>query len=161
MFSTLNLPLLRLYVYCSCSPCFRISVSSFLLSFLCLFCPSSSASFQADMCRFPGLKKGHGIFRGLVKGRGKRSRRVRVEAQNVHRADRRRRGTLHRRHDISGGSGRHIGSSLDTVVRHVRDFSLCGELFASLVDDRVSSAPPSRSCCPLCLGPGLRISPII
>ena len=65
------------------------------------------------------------------------------------------------RYDLSGGSGEHLGSSFDTVVRRAREFWLCADLFASLIDDRTSSAPPGRSCCPLCLGPGLRISLII
>ena len=60
------------------------------------------------------------------------------------------------RYDLSGEPGGHLGSSFDTVVRCAREFWLCADLFASLIDDRTSSAPPGRSCCPLCLGPGLR-----
>ena len=64
-------------------------------------------------------------------------------------------------YDLSGGSGGHLGSSFDTVVRRARNFWLCADLFASLIDDRISSALPGRSCYPLCLGPGLHIRLII
>ena len=83
------------------------------------------------------------------------------ETQNVHRPDRPRRGTLHQRHGLSGGSGMHLRSSFGTVVRRVREFSLCADLFASLIDDRVLLVSPGQSCCPLCLGPRLRIPLII
>ena len=54
-----------------------------------------------------------------------------------------------------------LGSSFDTVVRRVREFLLFADLFVSLPRDRVLSAPPGRSCRPLCPGPGLRISFVI